>query len=287
MSFHWREHSNITIDNLITTILTQLIADGWTATDPGYDIVTSADGKVDLGIDLEDPDKRFLHFIVGEHGAWNTSTHAWVFPYFEYGHLLADMDDGFPVGTELGIVKLSFDESYAWIITDYSNNGVAYRRCCSFGGLAETVDTSDEALTFGSSLLMGTNAIPENTLMTAHHTQIFRNISGNFGGYEYAITFVMPDVVTGLLDGAPRLILLSATVDKRYLPYIYLSSNAEIGEAAGIRALIPSVFVGGAYDSEPHGAIIRATDGKEYFYFQQNADYIHCHFATRLLVRCV
>lgn len=287
MSFRWKSFADVAIDDLIDTILDELMANGYIEIDPGYKVVKNPNGNFVFGLSLEATNKRYLQCRVGEIGMYDTGTHAWNNDEHQYGHLLADMASSFPTGTEEGVVKMSYDENGVIIITDYTSAGGDYRRCCSFGGLADPLSLSDVCLTFGSSLFRGTNAVPNNTVTTSPRTKIMRTISGGMPGNMYFATFLIPDGANGMSNGAPRMLLLSATVDKRLLPYIYLSAENTYGyENAGIRCTIPSMFVGGSKDAEPYGAIIRTTDGKEYFYFIQDTTYTYCHFATRLLVRC-
>lgn len=283
MSFRWKEDDSVAIDDLVDAIIDELVNNGgWSKPDSGYDVVRNPTSEFDVYIELDGVNKMFLQFEVGE---WNAVSHS-MDVAISFGNVLFDSNTGYPVGTETGFLKMSYDDTHAWIWTDYKGNGAAYRRALSYAGKAKTYAADDLVVVGGSTDFKGSYAVPVNDASTTGTIRVLYDISEIATKPTYHSGTIAP--VIGFLTGFPRLRIHAPLIDKRYFFLIFLMSDSASptgGEDAGVRARLYDGYSGGYYDSEAHGQTIEAPDGKEYMYYKQVDNVSYCHMVNSILVR--
>ena len=288
MSFRWYSSEGVTIDTLADTIMDELINNGgWTNTDDGY-CVTDPNATFDLAITLEAVNKRFFQFEIADQGIFNTGTHTMGTPKISYGHTF--VNDASANGADECNLYMSYDDEYVIIITDFTAEGANYRRCLSYHGLLYPLESTDECITGGATLFRDTTPAPTNDETTTGEIILLDDVSHAANKPSYCVNVMQP-ISGGSSNGQPKIIIQSAVINKRYLISPYVSSHtsypAANGEVAGFRAYFRNMYAGGAYDGMTHGQVLEASDGKEYYYFEQDTQFSYFHIPTALLVRKV
>lgn len=270
MAFGYASNSGIDIDDIITTIITELVSNGnWTELDDGYDVVQDPDGTFDMYLSLEADNYRYIQVQIGENGTWDTEGHSMGDPKIEFGIIIKDHADG-ATATDEGIVKIGYDDDYCFFITDYTSIDSDHQRCFSYAGLGYPYKSSDECLVGGSTFFDGTPS-PTNTASVALTICMMRDISDQTNKPIYYMGGISAAFSSS--SGSPRGLMYSAKSDYRYLTPILLTSAASYptnGENAGIRARLQDVYMGFYDDSYSHGTTLTASDDKEYELFIQD-----------------
>jgi len=275
MAFHWYKNDTIAVDDLISTILTQLKdIGGWIETDAGYNVVTDPNSKFDVFFYLEvngTPEKRFIQMQVGNAGQWNTGTHVMDAPKHTFSMIMRD--SGTTVaGTETGVLILSYDDDHIICIIDYSGQGAGWNRVFGYLGLCTAFGPSDECLIGAATSNQGASTIPAGNDITTEKQIIYimNDVSGSATKKKYNIGTIMAFTNGITTYCIPSQSISSAVVDKKYLIPIYLMSNSALpagGEDAGIRCSLTDTMCGGIYDGIANGQILTADDGKTWWYY--------------------
>lgn len=282
MSFRWKEYDSVAIDDLVDTIIDDLVNNGgWTKPDSGYDVVRNPTSEFDVYIELDGVNKTFLQFEVGE---WNTGSHS-MDVAISFGQVLFDYNASYPVGTEIGLLKMSYDDTHVWIWTNYKGNGTYYRRVLSYSGKAKPYAAGDLVITGGSTMLMGSYSVPVNDSQNGM-IRVLHDISHVATKPVYQVGTIAP--VAGFTQQSPRLRIHAPLIDKRYFFLIFLMSDSASpvgGEDAGVRARLYDGYCGGYYDASAHSQTVEAPDGKEYMVFEQVDLQSRNNIFMRILVR--
>jgi hypothetical protein len=267
MAFHHYRNISIQISDVISTIIAQLVANGWSQPDPGYDVVQNPGADFDI------------HFYLGannrwvdvEIGYWNAVSHAMDAGYIKTAFIFHDNSSGYPTGTELGELRLSYDDDHVKICTDWKSiNGGSYRLGWGYLGLMISLKTGDEMIGGGFTHVRGSYATPTYDTVCTCGMRLMKNISGALTKPGYSCMAMVMAAQTGLANAGHRGQIYSATFDKRLIIPIYLASLTGImtgGENAGIRGRLIDVCYGYNDDVESAGTTLESEDGKEYVYF--------------------
>jgi hypothetical protein len=289
MAFHHLTSADVDIDDIISTIMTELETNGgWTELDAGYNVMRNPDATFDIFWTLEADDKRFITVDIG---TWDTGAHAMDGAYIRTAHVLYDHAAASPAAGNCNI-DLSYDDDYLITTLDMSAVGADYRKSLVWSGLADPIDsgTTDSCLVASSTLPRGATTNPAGVdTTTQYYFLCLKNISGVATKPKYAVWGQMNPLT--MSNGAPRGTTLSNMPDYRYLRQVMGYSDAGAvtgGEDAGVRFKFQSLYIGYADDAETHGQTILAADAKEYQYFIQPAAQVsYCAPLSHLWYRVV
>ena len=282
----WRYATDTkSIDNLVGYIFDELKNNGgWSEIDAGYKVLRNPDGDFEVFFDLEATNKRYIQIEIGENGAWDTGSHSMGTPKISFGIVL--YDGASAAGASEGTVKLSYDDGYCVLVTDYKSAGANYRRCLAYIGLAHNYKAGDTCLIGGSTLFRGGTTIPTNDSTIALACIMMHDLSGVANKPSYQSYSVGSGSWTA---NAPRGRIHAAKQDYRLMFPVWLGSTSGYpsgGENAGIRARLETVYCGCYDDAETHGqTIIISGTTIEYSYFIQADVTSYSHFPTHLLFR--
>ena len=203
MAFHWHEASGVDIDSLADAVMDELIVTGgWTNTDDGY-CVTDPSAKFDLAIAIEATHKRYIQFEVADAGTFNIGTHSMGTPKISWGHIF--INAAAANGTDECTLKMSYDNNYAIIMTDFRPNGATYRRCLTYAGLLEPFESTDECISGGSTLFKEATPAPTNDEITGGEIRLLDDISHVANKPAYICCGVMPFDGNGSTNRQPRI----------------------------------------------------------------------------------
>jgi len=277
---YWKETSNVSVDTLIATIQTEMISTGgWSCPDAGYAVIRNPTSKFDIFMFLDAlGTKRWIQFQVG---TWDTAGHTMPNPKLNTGHLIRNSASSV-AGDELGDFKLSYDDTYVVIFTDYRS--VGYNAALNFTGLLEPFNEDDECLICADTTYRGT-PLPTNDNNNSFQFTMLKDLSGTPNKPGYGLCYIAQSIT--LSSGVPRGLTYSAKPDKRFMCPLWASSSPVIAgsENAGIRARFPDVLMMGYLeDIESHGTTV--TDGVR-TWMRINADVStqYYHLSVRNWVR--
>lgn len=276
MNFHYNKIEDVAIDDIVSIIMTELLNNGsWNEIDPGYNVLSNPDNEYDISFTLDPTNKQYIEIRIGEHGAWNTTSHGWTGTNIVMPIVFGNKSSP-AAGTEEGIIYLSYDESHIIFALDYTANANFWRSVI-YCGYTTPMKMGDECLTLIPSSQRNSYINPPNKDEESKGlVRILHDISGITNKPRYA-TATLCSLVSGFTSdhAIENFQIYSTKKDVRYRVPIYLMSHSNLGgtaENAGVRCELKNIGARGDEDTETHGQIIKMINGDEYFVWTSNID---------------
>lgn len=280
MAFHYKEDTNIQVDNIVSTILGNLKTIGsYSEPDVGYAVVRNPTSEFDIYLVLEATNKRYLQYEIGN---WNAVSHS-MDNAISFGQIIVDQA-GALGGTELGYIRMSFDDEMVHVWLDYKGVANGRRSVASMGSMVAYAP-SDLMVSGGCSLFRGTTTNPTNDSVNAGYSKVLYDVAGSPTKPTYIITSIAS--LQGWITGQPYGLFYAPKINKRYLVPKYLQSYSALsgGENAGIRGRLDLCYENANYDTETHGQTVEAADGKVFMLFIQDVVSTYHHYGTKMWIR--